>query len=511
MTVLMSVHAGSRRNGEQSVLFRARNSASPEEEVSCPRVDGINRFDPCAPEVAHVKRFFEVWTADSKFREALTVDPRQAVASRGLVVDPMDMRYLWDAGYREDLAAAGSTLDSFLLEAPEATRHFLAWIQRSHEHRDSMRAESRPVDPRFAAWRDRQIARSSTIFRRTYDLYTPHILFAIELSKGCSVGCWFCGVSAPKLGAQFLHTLPNRRLLVDVLSSLEKYTVPAAGSRGFLYWATDPLDNPDFEKFCLDFEQVFGRFPIVTTAQPQRDVERTRGLLELAISRGAEKIRFSTSTLRQLDRVHREFSAEELGWVDIIAINQGSILRPSASGRARERYLKKGGEHLEWAQAVADTSISCVSGFLINMVDQTVKLTTPCPSSDRWPLGYYLYDERTFTSGSDLDRIVEEMIARHMPLEAPADDVLRFRTDLAYRGTDDGFVLDGRYGTSSMTDNPLLRDVGDAIAEGSQTPMQIARCFAESYGLGEALPLGWIAQLFNLGLIDEEPRVNATS
>jgi radical SAM family RiPP maturation amino acid epimerase len=510
MTDLTSVHAGS-RSSEPGVHLRARTAESADEQISYPLSDGANRFDPCAPEVAHVKRFFEVWTADSKFREALTANPRQAAESRGLTVDPMEMRYLWDASYRESLAAAGSTIDTFLADSPGATRQFLAWIQRSHEHRDALRAESRPIDRRFAAWRDRQIARSATIFRRTYDLYTPHILFAIELGKGCSVGCWFCGVSAPKLDAQFLHTAPNRRLFIDVLSGLRNFCGPQAGSRGFLYWATDPLDNPDFEQFCLDFQEVFGRFPIVTTAQPQRDITRTRALVDLAMSQGAEKVRFSVANLRLLERVHREFSAEELGKVDIIAINQGSILRPSASGRARERYLKKGGESLEWAKAAADTSISCVSGFLINMVDRTVKLITPCPSSEQWPLGYYVYDDRAFTTGSDLDAIIEEMIARHMPLQVPVDDVLCFRPDLAYRSTEDGFALDGRYGTSSMTENPLLRDVGDAIAGGKQTPMQIARGFSESYGLEEALPLGWIGQLYDLGLIDEEPRVRATS
>ena len=431
------------------------------------------------------------------------------IAMRPLELEPDLSLRAWDAGYRVNLAAAGSTIDTFLTAAPEATRQFLAWIGRCHEHRDALRSDSKPIEPRFAAWRDRQIARSATIFRQAYNLYTPHILFAIELSKGCSVGCWFCGVGAPKLDSQYPHTEANRRLFVDVLSSLKKYAGPLAGGRGFLYWATDPFDNPHFEKFCLDFQAVFGRFPLVTTAQPQRDIKRTRAFLDLAKSRGA-KVRFSMTTLRLLDTVHREFSAEELEKVDIIAINQGSVLRPAASGRARERYLKKGGEHLDWA-AVADTSISCVSGFLINMVDRTVKLITPCPSSERWPLGYYVYDERTFTTGSDLDRVVDEMIATHMPLQAPADDVLRFRSDLTYRGTDDGFVVEGRYGRSAMTENPLLRDVGDAIADGRQTPTQIARGFAETYGMDEALPLGWIGQLFDLGLIDEEPRICATT
>jgi hypothetical protein len=151
-----------------------------------------------------------------------------------------------------------------------------------------------------------------------------------------------------------------------------------------------------------------------------------------------------------------------------------------------------------------------VSGFLLNMVERSVKLITPCPSSERWPLGYYVYDERSFTSGSELENIVEDMIARHMPFRVPADDRLNFRPDLAYRGTEDGFVLNGRYGTSAMTENPLLRDVGDAIAAGNQTSSQIAREFSQSYGLEEELPLGWIGQLFDLGLIDEEPRARAT-
>lgn len=509
MTDLTSVDVGARPVGEQSAL-RHTEAGKADVRISDAWPEVTDHFDPCAPEVAHVKRFFEVWMADAKFREALVVNPREASQSRGLTTDPLEMRYLWDADYRDGLDAAGVNLDQFLAQSPKATRHFMAWIQRSHVHRDAMRAESEPADPRFAAWRGRQIARSATIFRRTYDLYTPHILFAIELSKGCSVGCWFCGVDAPKLGGQFLHTDANQRLFRDVLGGLARFTGPLAGSWGFLYWATDPLDNPDLERFCLDYCEVFGRFPIVTTAQPLRDVKRTRALIDLARSHGCTKLRFSILTLRALESVHREFSAEELGWVDLITINPGSILQPSASGRARKRYLKKGGGDSEWARSVADTSISCVSGFLLNMVERSVKLITPCPSSERWPLGYYVYDERSFTSGSELENIVEDMIARHMPFRVPADDRLNFRPDLAYRGTEDGFVLNGRYGTSAMTENPLLRDVGDAIAAGNQTSSQIAREFSQSYGLEEELPLGWIGQLFDLGLIDEEPRARAT-
>jgi radical SAM family RiPP maturation amino acid epimerase len=462
--------------------------------------------------IAHAKRFFEVWMADAGFRAALVTnsDPREAATSRGLVVDPLELRYLWDDAHREQLAADGATYDSFRSQAPPATRHFLAWIEQARRHRDVLRSDSEPTDPRFAAWRRRQLARSATMFRRAYDLYTPHIVFAIELSKGCSVGCWFCGVSAPKLDAHFLHDAPNRRLFVDVLSSLNKRTGTTAGARGFLYWATDPFDNPDFEKFCVDFAGVFGRFPIVTTAQPQRDVARTRSFLDLAKRYNAAKVRFSATTLRILDRVHRAFSAEELATVDVIPINKGSMLRPAASGRAREHYLRQGGEQAQWAE-IADTSISCVSGFLVSMVDRTVKLITPCVSSEKWPLGYYVYDERKFVDASDFDAVIEEMTEIHMPLQAPDHDLLQFRADLAYRGADDGFVLTGRYGNLEVTDNPLLRDIGDAIAGGGRTAAQIADEFTDSYGLDQVLPLGWINQFFALGVFDEEPKPRPAS
>jgi radical SAM family RiPP maturation amino acid epimerase len=455
---------------------------------------------------APVKRFFEIWMADADFRRDLSRGPATAAASRGLEIDPFEIRYLWDEPYRDQLAQSGCTIEEIVRTSPEPTRKFFDWMRYCHEIRDQMRADSVPADIRFDAWRDRQIARSRTTFRRTYELFTPHVLFAIELSKGCSVGCWFCGVSAPKLDAHFLHTPSNQRLFLDVLSSLRCYTGRQAGGWGFLYWATDPFDNPDYEKFSLDFQEVFGRFPTMTTAQPLRDPERTRAFLRLAASLGPSKIRFSVTTLRILDRLYREFSADELVGVDLIAINKGSILRPSASGRARERYLRKGGEELDWAQTVADTTISCVSGFLISMVDRTVKLITPCISSEKWPLGYHVYEERSFASGGEFDEAVATMIERHMPVATPADKVLRFRPDLAYRGTDDGFILEGRYGQETVSENPLLRDLGDALAAGRNTGVELARDLADDYGLDRSLPLAWIDQLFAKGLIDEEPR-----
>ena len=41
-------------------------------------------------------------------------------------------------------------------------------------------------------------------------------------------------------------------------------------------------------------------------------------------------------------------------------------------------------------------SIACVSGFLINLLDRSVKLISPCTDLKRWPLGYAVYKEAAF-------------------------------------------------------------------------------------------------------------------
>ncbi len=90
-------------------------------------------------------------------------------------------------------------------------------------------------------------------------------------------------------------------------------------------WATDPLDNPDYERFLADFHDVLGRCPQTTTAQPHKDTERTRELLRLSHSLGSPVDRFSIISLNVLNRVHVAFSPGELLRVDCIPQNREAI------------------------------------------------------------------------------------------------------------------------------------------------------------------------------------------
>jgi hypothetical protein len=201
-----------------------------------------------------------------------------------------------------------------------------------------------------------------------------------------------------------------------------------AARRGFLYWATDPLDNPDYEHFLADFYDVFGVCPQTTTAQGQKDIERTRRILQLAHSLGSPVDRFSIIALNSLYRVHEGFTPEELLRVECVPQNKesaaaGRVLKSNA-GRARKFAAKRGNELVSEEQS---STIACVSGFLFNMVDRTVKLISPCNASDRWPLGYWVIAQGTFDTADELRDLMRSMIDETIRDSLGVLDTVRLR------------------------------------------------------------------------------------
>ncbi|MDD5057826.1 MAG: radical SAM family RiPP maturation amino acid epimerase [Sideroxydans sp.] len=467
-------------------------------------------YNPFSDIASHTKRFFEYWLADEGFRKSLVIDPFGTANLYGLEINPMDVRLLWDVAYKLKVGLAPERPEEnleLLMCEPEATHALAGYFDANNIVRRKMREDSVPLDPRFKAWRSRQIARCEIEFRPAYEFNTPHIVFACELSSGCSVGCWFCGVDAAKFKGNFPRTKQNMRLFLEVLGVIKHFAGESAARWGFLYWATDPFDNPDFEDFCLDFQGILGNFPVITTAQPMRDVSRTRRLLAMAKDHNASKVRFSILSNSLLRRVHEEFSAQELAITDLIPLNKkSSMLQKSAVGRAKIMLDKQAQEQNLMDNEKPDESISCVSGFLLNMVDKTIKLTSPCNSSEKWPLGYYVYEEMTFTDAPDLYTKIETMIVRHMPISVINSKPVRFIGNCEYQPLDDGFRISSKHGYKSFENNFLYRELGDLIRAGDKTPNQICSYFEQMYGIAKDTSDGWLEQLFANGILDEEPQ-----
>jgi len=460
------------------------------------------RESPYAAELSAVKRFGERWRADRNFREALPRDPVAVARQYGLEADPMMLRSMWDIRYQAELPADW--------QPPVAVQRYRMFVREKLLHRERLRSrDCVPADPRHRAWRERQIARTMThLGPRSYDGII-HAPFAIEVSKGCSVGCWFCGVSAERRQSDFLYTPENARLWRGVLEALTRSVGPAAAN-GFAYWATDPLDNPDYEKLCLDMAEICGRFPQTTTAQPQKHVERVRQLLRLSEDHGCTINRISVLTLKQFDKVMESFTAEELLHCEIVAQNAEASHIQGNAGRARgARKLKRSAE----AHGLMDASwenvpgtIACVSGWLINMVERRIRLITPCPASERWPDGYWVLDDRHFRDAEEFEAHLEDMIERHMVSAMRASQPARFRPDLRISCDGETIRAVGFGASTTVAGGGNIRELADALIRGDLTAGELALEREDRHGHPAANTMDTLNRIFAAGALDEEPR-----
>jgi radical SAM family RiPP maturation amino acid epimerase len=443
--------------------------------------------------LAQVKRLLERYRGDPVFRQAADAGGdsfRDAVARLGMAIDPVEVRPLLrpDLDKRPHGEGGTSLARSWADYAAE---------MRTLERHCRQLGSCAEVNSRFDAWRRRQMRRCDSEMEQSADIV--HAVLAFELSAGCSVGCWFCAVSAERFRGNFPHSPGNARLWREMLAVAAELFGPAVQT-GFCYGATDPCDNPDYADFLEDYRIATGIVPPTTTAIPLRDIGLTRRILALDQAHGCFGNRFSILNLKLLDRVHAEFTADELFHVKLILQNPEATTPRVLAGRALTRRPAAHAE-AEAKRGVENSTIECVSGFFVNMVDRTVRLVTPVPASERWPLGYRTFETRGFTTASDFKTTVNDMIARHMP-SAPRPNVpVRFRDDLLYCRTADGFVLKSR-GTRFALAGGTAVELGELIDRGECTPVELRAALIDA-GADIFVIADLIQQLFDNGLLDD--------
>ena len=91
---------------------------------------------------------------------------------------------------------------------------------------------------------------------------------------------------------------------------------------------------------------------------------------------------------------------------------------------ARDLLLHDPPRTLAWRLAHDETplpvapigTIECTCGYLVNMVDRTIRLITPCTVSERWPLGYWDLSkpaaEASEEAGERILEVVTDYLAR---------------------------------------------------------------------------------------------------
>ncbi len=449
------------------------------------------------PSVPHTKRFLERWVADTRFREVLDRDPAEAVRQFGLLADPELLRPLYDISQAE---IAGRD------DAPEEVRDYRRFIDWKLRYRQETRRLGAPAHPAFQAWRGRQMMRSlwEVGLQRFEGLV--HAPLTFELSKGCTVKCWFCGVGALPFGGNFPYDAENARLWRGVLQAAREVT-GEAGATGFCYWATDPLDNPDYERFICDFDEIMGRFPQTTTAQPMKDVARTRRLLALSQQRSGAVERFSVLSRGVFDRILAEFTAEELLNVELIPQFNDAASPKAVAGAGRERLMQRAARANAPPEADFEDggTIACVTGFLFNMVERKVMLISPCSANAKWPLGYIVFDEFVFTDAGDLRARLKNTIERRMPLSVTSGMRIAFAHPLQFLPTENGFHLKTRHFTLNFDDLTESRELGARIAAANASASEIAIARYHEAGIPTYVTYRDLTRLLERGVLSEEP------
>ncbi len=453
--------------------------------------------------LARIKRFMERLVGDLQFRLELAAhpgDPQSVIDPLGLDLDAEAMRPLYDLRYAK-LRRKPHLLGDFPL-----AKLWDEWLADMIGHRDVIASTGKDLEtnPVYSLWRARQMRRVRSEIGGASDGIV-HASMAVELSEGCTVGCWFCGISAERFKGYLPYTPESAQLWREVLVAYRDVFGQASQS-GFCYWATDPSDNPDYPRYLRDFHDLIGHLPQTTTAAALKNLDLTREILAMEKEIGSVVNRFSILSKKQLDQVHATFTPAELMMVELVQQQKESLNGISDTGRAHERKerLEKAGKIEEVAKEnFVIGTIACVSGLLLQMVPKTVQLVTPTRMSKRWPKGYRVVAEAKFEDAASFRAAIEGFRDNHMRQQIYAQDRVAVRWDLEAAIEDDRLVFRNEMTTQSLELVDGLREIAPEVVEGKHTVAELLQT-AIQRGANPFEAQAALRMLFDNGLLDEE-------
>jgi radical SAM family RiPP maturation amino acid epimerase len=480
-------------------------------------------------QLVQMKRFTECVQGDTEFRNSLktgnfTQQQMDYLQEVGVTFDLNDIRLLWDndaiKSNLEDGFKNRDTAENILEDVSSPiVKNFplLDLWNRYNQIRNMLHGkhilsipERNYGDSRYNAWRRRRIAATKSELG-SYGSQIDHPALAIELAVGCTVGCHFCAFDAQRLKEVFDYEVPeNRKLFQGVAKSLTRLMGPAGASHAMLYWSTEPNDNPHYIDFLKEYEAVTSYYLCTSTARYGE--KWVRDLITYYKQFPAPWPRLSVISKKVMQRLHKQFTPMEFRdvWMLMQQEDSEEVRQKVPGGRVQMMAQLEDADDLRKEEYpttaklnVRQGSIACISGFLINMVEKTIKLISPCYTSKKYPYGYRTFDEQSFKNVEEFDQVLHEMIQKNM-VEAPYSDMpLAFRDDLHYRPNEDGFQLVSPNKWHDFTGNPVWRPLGKILAAGDLTYEQAWSKLVLEQGQNPAIVVASITSLFDRGFLDE--------
>jgi radical SAM family RiPP maturation amino acid epimerase len=422
--------------------------------------------------LAHIKRFLECLTGDEVFRERLIENrdnPTKIAEEYGICVDAELMRPLYDSEFSHQRFENSS--DQFPL-AKLWDKHFEKMVRSIPGIVNA--GSTRGFHDKFDKWRCRQINRCH-LELGPLAKSIAHPIAAFELSKGCTVGCWFCGISADKFEGHFEYNDVNVAYWREMLKVFsDKFGKQAAG-QSFCYWATDPSDNPDFDKFLKIFHEELNWLPQTTTAAPLKNIELTRRLLEQADFHSCVPTRFSVLSQSMLRKIHKEFTPLELFQTELILQYKQSLTSLTSAGKAwkNDKLARNNGK--DSVEESDDGTIACVTGFLVKPLENRIQLVSPTRTSTEWKDGYVIFGERTFRNAEELSFAIDSLIESHIDNQLRGTDVLQLGANLRPRVVSQNIMLTNKHTVLNFKNKSWCSTLLNKMHEGSVSKEDILK------------------------------------
>ncbi|MDR3353956.1 MAG: radical SAM family RiPP maturation amino acid epimerase [Synergistaceae bacterium] len=465
--------------------------------------------------IVMLKRVFECAQGDKDFAKAFAAgkfsDEQIARQKQiGVTFDLQELALCWtDDEFQSELLlcmenddySPPETLQTKLKEYPLLGLWLRFLSRKNRLYRATRRNIFRvPKCPPFDAWRWRRVlaARSELGY---FGHYIDFPILAFELGDGCSVGCWFCAFSTQKLKTNLDYERYGA-FFRDIAEGCVSLFGKHAAAMALLYYGTEPHDNPNYLDFIKDFKKVTGYATCTSTAMPL-DADWLRSLIRFYREESQPWPRLSVLSKDMMNKIHDLYAPDELRDVELLMQMRENERRKVSGGRILSEHQgmkeREPGAYLD--DIVPQGSIACVSGFLINTVRRDIQIVSPCYTCERWPYGYRVYDKAEFKDASDFPDVVRALIDRNMPAHPPRDAAARFRDDLLYKPTDDGFDLISPNQIHHFTGGAVHTALGNLIAQGDLTYDQLDDKLSEG---GNPLLAGMaVNHLFDGGFMDE--------
>jgi len=482
-------------------------------------------------QIAQIKRFYEWLQADSGLRnrlgenKELTSTQKEWLKKIGIDLDINEISFLWKhpaevntyiiivtKGLEEHLQ---NGLKEIISRYPllELWGEFIKLRSNTTAVLIDQWTSAESGNKKFNAWRSRRIASAKSELG-FFGTHTGHPVFSFELNEGCSIGCWFCSFASSKLSATLDY--PQRRgEVINIIRQCNEIFDRSMVMMALPYYRTEPHDNPHYIDFLKDFEKETGGV-ICTSTAVSGDIEWVNDLINYYQKREDGNFfawpRLSILSLPALRKIHAAFTPMELFSVELLIqvrdherpkVSGGRILKEQAGLRELDDFDSLERDPVSLTTLVPQGTIACVSGFNINLTNRTIMALSPCYTSEKWPYGFRVFGEAAYNDESDFSEIIIDLVERCMFLTPPRDNVLKFRDDIVFHPTDEGFDLATPNQRHHFKGKSKCGPLGQLIAEGRYTYAQVTEILLTRYMINPIILRAVVQQLFDEGFIDE--------